>query len=367
MKKLVVEKDKLIENINIIKNKANGTKIIGVVKFNGYGLGIIELSKLLIENGIDFLAVSTVEEAIYLRENNINVDVLMLSSTSCEEEVKLLIENDIILSIGSFDSAKVAEKLAKKLDKKVRCHIKLDTGFGRFGFYEEEASELVKLEKSFKNIVVEGHFSHFSSSYCNDKYTLEQFENYNRFVDILEENGVNIGIKHICNSSAFVKFPDMYMDAVRIGSAFLGRLSFKSDLSLNKIAYMESCVSEIKQLPKGHFVGYGNVFSVKKDTKAAIISLGGLDGFKTIPDRDMNRPIDKLRYLYNDIKFFFRKNYHYVKINDKITRILGRIGKGQIICDISDSEVKVGDVVTTDINPLFVDSRIKREYRENVK
>lgn len=363
MKKLVVEKDKLVENIKSIKNKAGDVKIIGVVKFNGYGLGIIPFSNLLIENGIDFLAVSTVEEAIELRNNNINVDVLMLSSTSDYDEVKLLIENNIILSIGSFEAAKTAEKVCKKLNIKARVHIKLDTGFGRFGFYENEANELIELEKSFKNLVVEGHFSHFSCSFCNKEYTYKQYESYKRFINILEEADVSIGLKHICNSSAFVKYEEMYLDAVRIGSAFLGRLSFKSDFSLNKIAYLESCVSEIKELPKNHYVGYSNVFKVKRNTKAAIISLGGLDGFKVVPDKDMDRLIDKIRFLYNDVKYFFRKNYHTVKINNKTYRILGRIGKGQIICDITGSDVKVSDIVTTDINPLFVDSKIKREYR----
>ena len=110
MKKFIIKKEDLINNINIIKkiaeeNKTNDEgvpyKIIGVVKGNGLGIGIVELSKLLVENGINTLAVATVEEALQLRQAEINAEILMLSSTTLEDEIEQLIENNIILTIGS--------------------------------------------------------------------------------------------------------------------------------------------------------------------------------------------------------------------------------------------------------------------------
>ena len=137
MRILVVEKEKINENINKIKRYASKkTQIIGVVKSNGYGLGIVEITKCLIENGINIFAVSTVEEALELREAGIENDILMLSCTAIRKDIEKLIENDIILSIGSNEDIQIIEKVAKEKNIYVRAHLKIDTGMGRYGFID---------------------------------------------------------------------------------------------------------------------------------------------------------------------------------------------------------------------------------------
>ena len=183
MKTLVVESDKLKHNLKIVKEfveKNNKkTKLIAVIKGNGYGLGLVEYAQFLVDNGIDFFAVATVEEAIKLRQNGIKQDILMMSSTAVKEDVQALIENNIILTIGSKDAGQAVEEIAQNLNQKVRVHLKIDTGFGRYGFIYNQTEEMINTIKLWKNIQIEGAFSHFSISFFGDgKESKQQYERF---------------------------------------------------------------------------------------------------------------------------------------------------------------------------------------------
>ena len=371
MKRLVIDVKDLRHNIEQIKKYAtksgkddNGeyVKIIAVVKSNGYGLGIVEYTKFLIDNGIKYFAVSTVEEAIKLRKAGIKQDILILSSTAVKKDVELLVENNIILTIGSTEDIEVAEEVAKEKNVKIRAHIKIDTGFGRYGFVYTEKEKIVESLKMIQNIQIEGTYSHFSISFYNDKYTKIQFDRFLDIIELLKMNDIKTGMLHICNSSAFAKFPIMHLNAVRVGSAFLGRLSFVNALGLRKIGYLETQVSEIKTLPAKFNIGYSNTYKTKKETKIAVIPCGYRDGVNVTNDRDMFRMLDKLRYIVRDVKDFFKKQAIYVKIKDTKCKVLGRIGTYHIICDITGKDINVGDDVKIEVNPKFVDSSLRREY-----
>ena len=340
----------------------NYVKIIAVVKANGYGLGIVEYTKFLIDNGITFFGVSQVEEALTLRKAGIKEDILMLSSTAIKEDLIKLINNNIIVTIGSKEDVKILEEIAKEKNKTIRAHLKIDTGFGRYGFVYNNREEMIKTLKQIKNIKMEGTFSHFSISFYDDKYTKKQFERFIQVIEVLKMNKIETGMLHICNSSAFLKNPNMHLNAVRIGSAFLGRLSFKNNIGLKKIANLESRVSEIKELPKDFNIGYSNTYKTKKTTKVAIIPVGYMNGINVKNDRDMFRPIDKLRYIIRDIKDLFKDESKYVKIKNQNYKILGRIGTYHIVCDITNKDISINDKVEIQINPKFVDSSIRREY-----
>lgn len=369
---LVIEKEDLRHNIEQIKefasksgkdDKGNPVKIIAVVKGNAYGIGLVEYTKFLIDNGISFFAVATIEEALQLRKAGIKQDILMLSSTAIKEDVEILVQNNIIITIGSKEDVEIADRVGEEQNKKVRAHLKIDTGFGRYGFVYCNRDEMIEVLKSMKNIKIEGTFSHFSISFFDDKYTKTQFQRFIDCIEVLKMNEIETGMLHICNSSAFLKFPNMHLNAVRIGSAFLGRVSFQNSIGLKRIGYLEGQVSEIKELPKGFNIGYSNIYTTPRKMKVAIIPCGYMDGINVKNDKDMFRRIDKMRYLLDSIKAFFKKQAIYVKINNHNCKILGRIGTYHVVCDIEQKDIKIGDKAIFSVNPKFVDSNIRREYR----
>ncbi len=372
MKSLVIKKDDLRHNINVIKKLAkidiaddngNKYKLIGVVKGNGYGLDLKEYSNLLIDNGIETLAVATLEEAIKLREYGIKEDILMMSSTSIEEDLKTLIDNNIIITIGSKDVADKVIEIEKNTNNKIRAHIKIDTGFGRYGFLYNDIKTIIESIKKLSKISIEGIYSHFSLAYYkNNKWTITQF---NRFIDVIEAlklNDINIDTCHICNSPAFLNYPQMHINGARIGSAFLGRVDAQNDLGLKKIGQLKTNITEIKTVPRGYNIGYLNSYKTKRNTKVAIIQVGYMDGYNIAMRTDMFRFVDKLRDLSHSIKSFLRKTKLKVTINDRKYNVIGKVGMYHMAIDITNSDVKINDFVYLDINPLHVDSKIRREY-----
>ena len=372
MNTLVIKKEDLRHNIEKIKefanksgkdDKGNPVKMIAVVKGNAYGLGLVEYTNFLMDQGISFFAVAAIEEAIQLRKAGIKEDILMLSSTAIKEDVETLVQNNIIITIGSKEDVEIADQVGKEQNKKIRAHLKIDTGFGRYGFVYSNRDEMVEVLKSMENIKIEGTFSHFSLSFFDDNYTKTQFQRFMDVVEVLKMNEIETGMLHICNSSAFLKFPNMHLNAVRVGSAFLGRISFPNSIGLKKIGYLEAQVSEIKELPKGFNIGYSNIYTTPKKMKVAVIPCGYMDGINVKNDKDMFRNIDKVRYLLDSVKSFFKKQAMYVKIKNSNCKILGRIGTYHVTCEIGQKDINIGDQVVFSVNPKFVDSNIRREYR----
>lgn len=357
-----IEKIKEYANTNLPDDNGNKVKIIAVVKSNAYGLGIVEFTNFLIDNGIDFFAVATPEEALKLRKAEIKEKILLLSPITEEEQVKKLVENNIILTIDSKQSSEIAKKVGQDLNKKIKAHIKIDTGFGRYGFVYSQREEMIKVLKNLENIKIEGTFTHFSSSYYDDKFTKLQFERFIECIEVLKMNEIETGMLHVCNTSAFIKFPNMHLNAVRIGSAFSGRVSSQNTLVLKKVGYLKSNVAEIKKVPKGFNIGYSNTYKAKKDLEIAIIPCGYMQAFHMDIQKDMFRPIDKIRYIVQDIKNLFKKQKITVDINGQECTVLGRVGTYHLTVDITGKNIKINDEVILHDKTKYIDSNIRREW-----
>ena len=374
MKVLRINKEDLKHNINIIKSivkrsavddKGKSPKIIGVVKGNGYGLGLVEFSKFLIKNGIKILAVSSVEEALELKRAKIDNDVMLLSGTSIRTDLMKLVNKDVIISLTSFEDIEVLNRILKNKDKVQRVQIKIDTGFNRYGFKYENLDKLIEVLKSdeSKKLKIVGTFSHFSYSYSQNKEnTQKQFDLFISSVEKLKKNNIDTGDLHICNSSAFLKYPEMHLNAVRVGSAFLGRLQIENKYNLRKIGKLYTNICEIKSVRKGDTIGYSCSEKIKKNSRIAIAQIGYIDGLNAGKYNDTFKIIDKIRILKNAFFDIFKDKHIYYKINGSKCRVLGKIGMNHIVLDIKGKDVKINDEIEIDISPLNVNTNIRREY-----
>lgn len=354
MKYLEIKKDDLCFNIEKLKEHCAPAKLIAVLKGNAYGLDMIKMGHILLENGVDTFAVSELAEALNMRNAGFTNEIILLTPTNDVDEAKIIADNKITATVGSLNNAKILNDIGLP----VNAHIKIDTGFGRYGFYTEQLTEELK---GFENITYTGVFSHFSNSFGDDiNYSKKQFDEFERAVAKLGNMGIDGLTRHICNSCGAIRFDFAKLDAVRIGSAFLGRLPITYTLELKRLAHLKCTVSEVRRLPKGTVVGYANTYVTKRDTVSAVIPVGYKDGYGVQKSNDVFRFMDILRYMFADFKMLNKKIY--VEINGKKYPIIGRISMHNIVVDVTGADVAVGDIATMECNPILIKNEIERLY-----
>ena len=360
MNELIIDIDDLVHNINVIRSKEDSNyTIIAVVKGNAYGLDLKQYVEILKDMDIEYFAVSSYQEALEFRKYFTD-KLLVMTPYSEESIVSDLIDLDVILTIDSIKQSKLIDKIAKEKNKKVYSHIKVDTGLNRYGFKYNDVISIINTINNTQNIKYYGIYSHFSTSLKKSpKYTQIQ---YNRFIKVIEElqnNNIEFKLKHICNSSAYFKYPDMHLNASRIGSAFLGQaVGIKTDLKL--IGTFHTHIVKIIDIKKGEYVGYANSFKSKNNMTLAILPTGYFDGIgKSLLDQRYTFK-SKIKGLYISFIKLFKNDYY--KIND--LNIIGQIGMHDIVIDITDKNYKINDDIYFYVRPIFIDSSIKRIYRQ---
>ena len=355
MKRYLVERELIQNNIQVLQKKAGSAVIWAVLKGNGYGLGLLPMAETCRAAGLDHFAVTEIAEARALREGGFETGpILMLQPTADADEITALLPLHVIFTISSTEDASVLAGLAAQAGVTAEAHIKIDTGMGRYGFLPDELDQLLPIFKYMPSLHVTGIYTHLHSAFCNQKATIAQAEAFQGVLDKLHAEGCGTGMAHMLNSAGLLKYPEYAMDGVRVGSAILGRVSVRGNWGLARIGECQATVEELRWLPKGHSCGYGAGWTAKKPTRVAVFSVGWYHGFGVEMGNDLFRFRDCLRGVLRNLKQMVFKKHIYVTVNGKKCRVLGHIGMLHTCVDVTKLQCAVGDTAIFDIKPLLL-------------
>ena len=362
-----IDLDAISANFDAIRAKA-GVQVMAIVKADAYGHGAVQIARLLDEK-CSFFGVSSIAEALELRQAGLTKPILILGYTPVEA-FRLVIGQDIRPAIFRQDDAIALSKLAQKQGVTIPFHFAVDTGMSRLGFQAtEDSADICADIARLPGIYAEGLFSHFATADCADLTKAKaQARRFAEFDRMLRERGVEIPLRHLDNSAGLMNFTDHY-EMVRSGIVTYGM--YPSDevdpglLDLKPALQWRSRVTHIKMLPPGREISYGGTFVTTRKTRVATVPVGYADGYR--------------RSLSG--KF-------YVLIRGRRAPILGRVCMDQMMVDITDvPDVKIddpvvlvgsdgNDVITMEEIAAAADSfnyefvcgisrRVPRRYRQN--
>ena len=326
-----IDLDAISHNMNkISENLSKKTKIISVVKTDGYGHGAVPIAKELeSKNYMYGFATATAEEALILRKAGIKKPILVLGYVF-PYAYEQMIQNEIRFAVFREDMLSLIEEEADKQNKKAKVHIKVDTGMSRIGIFpDEKGCKFVENVLQYKHIEIEGIFTHFAKADYEEKADAnKQLLVFHNFCKELENKlQIQIPIKHCANSAATLEMPETHMDVVRVGISTYGLWPSdeikKTSCDLKPAFSLHSHIVYLKTLDAGKEISYGGTYITKKTTKVATIPVGYGDGYP--------------RTL---------SNIGYVLIHGKKAPILGKVCMDQFMVDVTAIEnVKEGDEV----------------------
>jgi alanine racemase len=330
-----INKENLIHNLSQFRKLVGEkVKIMGVVKANAYGHGLVEVAGV-ISDKVDWFGVDSLSEALKLREIGIKKPILVLGYTELSD-LRAAVKNNISLTVYNKETI---ERLGKiqvpnpHLNPKI--HIKIETGTSRQGVPENEILNFVKFIKNYPSIEIQGLSTHYANieDTTDSSFAMEQLATFSCVADLLEKEGVHVPLRHTACSAATILFPETRYDLVRLGISMYGLWSSKEtkavaknknvDLDLKPVLTWKTIVAQVKSVKSGTPIGYGLTERVSRDSKIAVLPIGYFDGY----DR-------KLSSIGN------------VLIHSKRCKVLGRVCMDMIIVDATDlPKVEVEDEV----------------------
>ena len=319
---------------DVIKSEV---KLLVAVKSNAYGHGLVEVSKIAQETGIDWLGVDSIDEALTLRQAGIKAPVLIIGYV-LKVRLPEAVENGFRLTVYNQETIEELGKITSSNNSKVSVHIKIETGTSRQGIMPENAPKFVELIKKYPNINIEGISTHFANieDTTDYSYAKKQLDIFQKIVKELQKSGLNVSMRHTANSAAAILFPETHFEMVRVGISLYGfwpspetrqtvqeKNGRLKDFSLKTALTWKTRVAQIKSIKAGTSVGYGCTERVKRDSKIAVLPIGYWDGY----DRKLSRAGEVL-------------------INDQKCKVLGRVFMNMVVVDVTDcGKVKVEDEV----------------------
>ncbi len=343
---LVIDRRAIHHNLAQIRRQTR-RRIIAVIKENGYGIGLYNAYSLLREGGVNFFAVSSYEEAMALRDFGCREEILLLTPVLSRAECTALVKRNVILMLGDMAQLYPLACAAMASGLSPRVHLKIETGLGRYGFVQ---NELPRLADSLRSLAVEGCYTHLSGGTGYKKTVERQYCAFIQALEYLIDKGVNTGMKHISNSRATLTFGSLGFDAVRVGSALLGKCP--GHPSLKEGVWLESSIRMTKTCPKGVNIGYGGGAKLIRDSVLGVVPCGHSDGVFI-----GNSQPSLLRRMLG------RQENSCAYVGKCRLPLIGKAGASHMTLDLTDSDCGVGDTVRIPINPLMVQSHIERRVR----
>ena len=314
---LVIDLKNIQYNIDSIKKYlGNDVEIMPIVKANGYGTHLNYCTDIL--NQFNYVGVALLDEAITLKKNGYVNNIFILYPLSQEELEIAINENFIVNGSNIFD-------ISNNLKKGIKVHLEIETGMGRTGLLEQNIDEYIKKLKANPNIIVDGIFTHLSSSGTDKIFSLKQINKFEKIVEKFSINGIETKYKHICCSGGLKKYKEYIYNMVRIGLLIYGYYpndTLKKEIDLKPSMILKTKISFLKEIDIGDTVGYNQNFIAKEKTKVATIPFGfadGLIGLETgIPYVIVNNNKAKIIGICMDNMMIDVTNIQNINIGDEV-------------------------------------------------
>lgn len=270
------------KNFQAIRKKVGDSKVMGVVKANAYGHGILPIAKCLQNEGIDYLGVAILEEGVALRKFGITCPILVFGSLSTDQ-IPYFIQNDLTLTAPSVEKLNLINQAASHLKTKARVHLKVDTGMERIGTHWYSSEPFLESSLGFKNILVEGIYSHLANAdEKNDPLNKIQLERFQEVLNFYPKRGIAPPLKHIANSGAILHLEESYLDLVRPGMLLYGQLpneACEKSVKVTPALSWKTTINYFKVVEADSPVSYGATWKSDKQIRMVTIPVGYGDGF----------------------------------------------------------------------------------------
>ncbi len=333
--------------MTLIRERARGASVYGVLKGNAYGLGIVDCARVLRDEGVRRFAVGDpADGALLRREGFTDEEILLLRSTSLPEEIDALLDAGLVATIGSRDAALALSGLAERRSTVAEAHICVDTGLGRDGFLPPEIDKILSVYRYMPNLALSGVYTHIGG-YNGARAVMAQMQEFRSVVERIAAEQFEPGILHIGGSTALFSCNLPSVGAVRVGGAVTGRIPGKH--GLQKVGLLEAVVTEVIRRPKGFSVGSSHPVRLRRDSVLALVPVGVADGLC------VGRTPPKTLFAFRPGKTLW------ASVGQAKARVVGNVGLGHVVLDITGLSCTAGDRVYFDCNPLFA-PRLPRKY-----